>query len=377
MTEPLRILMGSDFHFGVPSMDQESMADAFAETIFPLLADVDIFFINGDFFDTVLNFDNFGFDPVYDIILKLLGLCQKHGVILRVLQGTYSHDRNQLSRFSNFYKRGGFTFNFRFANSIQLEEITIKDRTIKVGYVPDDLPFKSSDEIVDALKDKMRELGWDTIDYACMHGLFDFTLPKIGSKNRIVYSGSQFPFVTKLIDVGHVHQHRIKDNVISNGSFDRMCFGDEDPKGLIRILDYPDHYTAQFIENKNAAVFDTLYFTKADTTVDISNRIDAHLSKIKSNRKISLRFIVENLEHSQAIYDWMKEYHPDVRRAIKKADEVDDTRSMVPSSLLFTQIEKHESPTPKTIASFIRAHIPEKYSITIEQIEAYLEPTPV
>ena len=64
--------MGSDFHFGLPGVEQEEMAVAFAKTIFPLLKETDIFFINGDFFDGPVSFDNPMFDPIYDVIISLL-----------------------------------------------------------------------------------------------------------------------------------------------------------------------------------------------------------------------------------------------------------------------------------------------------------------
>jgi hypothetical protein len=373
MTDPIRIVMGSDFHFGVPTMDQEGMAKAFAETIFPLLEDADIFFINGDFFDTLVQFDKVNFDPIYATIMNTLALCEKHGVILRVLQGTWEHDRNQLLRFETFHRQGGFTFNFKLHANIDLEEIVVRDRVLRIAYVPDDLPFKSSDDIIDVVKNKMSELGWDYVDYACMHGFSEFTLPKIGSSGRIVYRASQFDFVKKVVDMGHVHQHGMWGNIISNGSLDRSCFGDEAPKGVIRILDYEDRYTAHFVENKISAVFNTINLTESKDTVAISETIADHISKIKTDRQISLRFLIDNLEHRDAVKAWMKDNHPTIRHTFKTTRELGDKQIVIPSSELFTPIEKRVAPTPKTIASFVREHIPADYVITTDDIERYLE----
>lgn len=375
MTDPIRMLFGSDFHFGVPTMDQEDMADAFASTIFPMIPDTDIVFINGDFFDTLVIFDNHGFDPIYTTILRLFQLCEQHQVALRVLQGTWTHDRNQCKRFEAFYRNSHATFDFKFVDGISFDTIQVRDRTLKFMYVQDDLPYKSSDEVVAVIQDRLLERGWDSVDYGCMHGFFDFTFPKnVSQDNVIVFREDQFPFVTKLIDVGHVHQHRIEGKVISNGSFDRLVFGDEDPKGCIRVLDYPDHYTAQFVQNKKAAVFDTLVFGSEDTTETIRDRISAHIAGLATERKISFRFIVDSTEQYEAIKTWMRETHPDIRCARKKSSDKAEGHLMIPSSSLIAPMEKRIAPTRATIATFIRNHIPEDYVLTIEEIETYLEP---
>lgn len=374
MTDPIRILMGSDFHFGAPNINQVEMADAFMETLFPLLPDTDIFFINGDFFDTRVNFDNHGFDPLYDVILLLFHLCEKHQVTLRFLQGTWTHDYNQCRRLEAFYRNSHASFNFRYIDSIDLEEITIRDRTLRFFYIPDDLPFKSSDDIVDVLKSKLIEKDWETVDYGCVHGFFDFTFPRnINQDNRIVFKEAQFPFVKKAIDVGHVHQHRVSNNVFSNGSFDRLVFGDEEPKGCIRFLDHPDHYTAIFVQNHHAAVYDTLVFDSNDDTESMRAKIDTHIHNLVTTRKISLRFTVASSDQYEAIKTWMRETHPDIRIMRKKASEGSEGPKLLTSSLI-TTTERKLAPNRKTLSAFVRAHIPEDYILTIDAIETYLEP---
>jgi hypothetical protein len=376
MTDPIRILFVSDVHFGCNSVSQEELANAFAATIFPLLEETDIFFINGDFFDTLVIFDNHGFDPICDTIFKLFYLCEKHNVILRLMQGTWTHDRDQCRRFETFYRYSRATFNFRFVDGIDLEVMSVKDRDLKGMYVPDDLPFKSSDDIVDVIKERLRERGWDSVDYGCMHGFFDFTFPKnVRTDNVVVFKKEQFPFVKKMIDVGHVHQYRKDGHVISNGSFDRLTHGDEDPKGCIKVLDYPDHYTAQFIQNHQAAIFDTLTFVSEDSTETISQKIESHIAGLNTDRTISLRFLVDSSEQYEVVKTWMREHHPNIRCSRKKKSDKDEQQMMIPPSSLIAPVEKIIAPTRKTISSFIRAYIPEDYTLSIEDIEVYLEPT--
>ena len=365
--------MGSDFHFGIPGVDQEEMAAAFAKTIFPLLKDTDILFINGDFFDGPVSFDNPMFDPIYDVIISLLTLCETYGIKLRILQGTWMHDRAQLKRITGFYTHGGFTFDYKLIETVELEEIVFSHRSLKVLYLPDDLPFKSSQDILDVVLDKKAALGWDQIDYVCLHGFMDFTFPKVLSRdNAVVYSEDQFPFVKKLIDAGHVHEHRIVGNAISNGSFDRLVAGDENPKGCIQIDDYPDHYTARFVENTYSAIYDTLIFGDDMSTQDICHQISTHIASLNTERMISLRFIIERSDLKDAIKAWMRETYPKIRLNIKKQSETSDKPVMVPQSALFVTFEREIAPTPKTLPTFIRNHIPEDVVLSVDRIETHL-----
>lgn len=369
----ISILFASDIHFGNYTIDQCELADAFATTIFPLIPDADIFFLNGDFFDREVNFDSCSFDPIYDTIINLFALCERNQTKLRVLQGTWTHDRGQLKRFEVFYRNHRCSFDFKYIDSIELERIVFKDRELKVFYVPDDLAFQNSSDIVEVVKDKMRERGWDSVDYGCMHGFFDFTFPKnISQENRIVFNKEQFPFVKKIINVGHVHQYRSDDFVYSNGSFGRDTHGDEDPKGCIYVSDHPDRYVAKFIENKKANVFDTLVVPTDFDTTDIVKLIKDHLSKLDLTRQIYLRFITDQQEQYEAIKAWMRENHPTIKIVKKKTTDKDDGQSMpIVSSLLIKPL-KRAAPTRQTISACIKSHLNSDDPLTVDEIEARL-----
>lgn len=351
------------------------MAEAFEKTIFPVLAETDILFINGDFFDTLVIFDSHGFDPIYDLILRLFKMCDQHKVALRIMRGTWTHDRNQIRRFNAFYRNSHSTFDFRIVETIDFESIVVRNRTLRFMYVPDDLPFKSSDDIVAVINDKLVELGWNYVDYGCMHGFFEFTYPKgVSQENTIVFREDQFPFIRKLINVGHVHHYGNSGNVFSNGSFDRLCHGEEEIKGCIKVLDYPDHYTAQFVENKYAEIFDTLFFSETDTTEIVRDKISAHLGKIISSRVIHLRFVSETLEFQSAIKEWMDQVYPEVKKTFKTPKDSIRKPIIAPTSDLIQAVEKRVAPTPKTIASFICSYIDKDYNLSIEEVEDLIRP---
>lgn len=371
--DSIKLLFVSDIHFGLTRMDSQEMAENFQKTIFPYVEQSDGVFINGDFYDTVVSFDHHIFDPLYETVLKLYQLCEYHQITLRILQGTWEHDRNQLKRLNAFYQNNKFEFPFRIIEQIEIEELLFKNRSLKFIYAPDDLPVKSSDEIITIMQDKMASVGWSEVDYACLHGFFDFTFPKgISQDNRIIYRENQFPFVKRMIDVGHVHQHRVSGKVISNGSFDRLVFGDEDPKGFIFVEDFVDFYKAHFIENIDAAIFDTLFVNTERDSLIIGEKIRKHLESKTSTRKIHLRFVIESLEQREMIKAFMLEHYPNIGCYFKKIDEEDRQHILLTSSDLVIPTKERVAPTYKNIGGFVKSYIDQDYPLSIEEIDHYL-----
>ncbi len=354
-------------------MDSREMADCFQAMVFPYVEQCDAIFINGDFFDTVVSFDHYLFDPLYETILKLYQLCDHYQITLRVLQGTWEHDRNQLKRLNAFYNNNNFEFPFKIIEHVEAEELLLKDRSLRFIYAPDDLPVKSSDDIIAIMQEKLLSLGWTHVDYACLHGFFDFTFPQgISQENRIIYHEHQFPFVQKMIDVGHVHQHRVSGKVISNGSFDRLVFGDEDPKGFLLVEDFKDFYKAHFIENSQAALFDTLFIGQERNSQIISDKIHHHLKSRISTRKIHLRFVIESLEQREMIKVFMAEHYPHISCHFKKSDEQDKHHILLTASDLMIPTKTRIAPTLKTIGGFVKSYLSEDYPLSLEEIDHYL-----
>jgi hypothetical protein len=375
-TEP-KFLMMSDLHYGSRDIPPHEMADAFRKTVFPMVGDVDLICINGDFYDDAIEFDSVTFDCVYNLIVDLMRECQQHGTKLRLMQGTWTHDRGQVQKFDLFYKSHQFDFDFRFVRNIDFEEISFGEKTLRFMYVPDDIGYTSSEDAVQAIKEKMSDRGWDYVDYGCMHDFFDFTFPKnVSTEYRRVYREEQFPFVHKAINVGHVHQYRVgpMSKAISNGGFDRYVHGDEDAKGMILYVDKEDSYTATFVENKFAAVFDTLVIPESLTTEQITKLITDHLNSLATDRRVNLRFVVDTINKWSVIREWMRDNYRDVRCSMKRSKTVTPIK-MVNGPLLTTSssAEPEEIPTPANLATLVKAMLNPEDPITIDEIQKHLD----
>jgi DNA repair exonuclease SbcCD nuclease subunit len=197
----------------------------------------------------------------------------------------------------------------------------------------------------------------------------------LDASQRVVFRESEFGFVRKMIDVGHVHQFRVVGKVASNGSFDRLVFGDEDPKGCLRVMDYPERYTAQFVENTNAAIFDTLTIPADYDTQDWQTMIRDHLSKRTSSRMRYFRLFLEDFSHRDALRQWVKSEYPDTAFKIEKPKIKDQNAAILPpTSELFTTLERRPAPTPSSIASHVSAWIETEFgqAMSEETVGRYL-----
>jgi hypothetical protein len=104
----------------------------------------------------------------------------------------------------------------------------------------------------------MRETGISKVDYAIMHGQFEYQLPPVVKAQK--HSSEEYlKIVDKLISIGHVHQFSKNDRIIAQGSPDRFTNGDEGPKGHVRaIVRSREDYEIEFIETLDAKIFKSI-----------------------------------------------------------------------------------------------------------------------
>lgn len=223
-------------------------------------AELDMIFIAGDVFDNLLNSVDVIVIDVW--IAKFLSLCKKHNVALRVLKGTPSHDWEQSSRFvyinEQISKIG--------ADLVYFQDLSIwyEERfDMNFLFVPDEWSG-STEQTFSQVRDLLKKKGLKQVDYAIMHGNFEYQLPS-HLKIQKHDSRSYLEIVKHLIFIGHIHTYSQFDRIYAQGSFDRMGHGEEEPKGYLRVTRYPDgHHDVRFIENKGAKRFVTLDYTGLD-----------------------------------------------------------------------------------------------------------------
>lgn len=263
MVEELNIAVVSDIHLGHKRNPTRAIVKNLVEA-FPDNAEtaaLDIIFLAGDVFDGLLTCPSDDAAEADIWIAHLLKLCKKHDILLRVLNGTNSHDFNQSERFITLNNIAEVQADLFYAKDLCIEYI--ERFGINVLYVPDEWEG-STEKALEQVKELMRAKGLVQVDFAIMHGQFEFQLPPFIKAQK--HSSEEYlKLVRELIFIGHVHTYSTNERIIAQGSFDRLSHGEEEPKGHVRAKIRPNgDYEIRFIENKSAMTFQSIDCTDLD-----------------------------------------------------------------------------------------------------------------
>jgi DNA repair exonuclease SbcCD nuclease subunit len=259
----LKIAVFSDIHLGSKKNRAADIVKALDVAIFENKENtqLDIIFLAGDVFDRLLEL-NCEEIPVIDYwITRLLEYCAKYDILLRVLEGTPSHEWKQSIRFITISKMLKLPVNIQYFDNIDIEYI--EEFNIHVLYIPDEIK-PTTEETLDTVKELLASRGISKVDYAIMHGSMDYQLGP-GMHNSPHHSSEEYlQLVKHYIFIGHIHTHSRYDRIIAQGSFDRLSHGQEEPKGYVKAFVDGNSSNVFFIENKLAREHITIDVTGMD-----------------------------------------------------------------------------------------------------------------
>lgn len=253
----IKILSVSDVHLGSKRNKTSKIISNFKKYILnEQNRDIDILVIVGDFYDGLLDLKS---QEGYDIdflIYLILTYCKNNNIILRILEGTPSHDWTQPERFIKLNKILGYEdLNIKYIDNVTVEYIDSFD--IHVLYVPDEIQ-PTPEKTLELVKESMMSKGLDKVDFAFMHGQFEYQLPSHILNIPRHSSNVYLDIVKYFIFIGHIHTHSVNDRIIAQGSFDRLSHGEEEPKGYVLAEVSSNNAEFSFIENKDARIYKTV-----------------------------------------------------------------------------------------------------------------------
>ena len=247
------ILAISDVHIGCPRLDPFLLHERFTKFLYPRITkDIRILFICGDFFDSLINLSNPSSREAMAIIKELKFVCRSVGCDLRVLRGTFSHDRDQPLHFTHREDPNDNSVKMFDKISFEYHEKT----GLNIVYIPDN---HGSDDIYADIAELLRAHNVEKADILIHHGYFVHMFPPgvKPDKNSLDVDIIQ-KYVKGCVLNGHVHRSSIYKNVISIGSFDRLAHDEDGPKGFYQVDIIDGKYKFTFIENKEANKFITV-----------------------------------------------------------------------------------------------------------------------
>jgi hypothetical protein len=247
----------SDIHHGaIPAerMSEEMNAEGgFIDTIAECIDDpkfIGVVF-TGDYFETHLDMNDSRSKIATSLFFAVFEMIKQFNKVMIALRGTYSHEYSQLDHFlalENTYDK------FRVINTVE---------AIQFG------PFKAlciPEEYMDDQEAYYKKAFSKKYDIIFGHGLFTYNAFDANDSERPMakmplFDENKLMQIANLIIFGHVHSHsNFKGKIWYNGSYTRLCHGEEDPKGFLRIdIDSKNskNFSVTLIENKLAPIYRT------------------------------------------------------------------------------------------------------------------------
>ena len=370
-------IFASDFHFGGHSNLEnfKKETDFFIDFVKKNLDELDMVILGGDLFDRVLNFKEPAGKLVSSFFLQLYELLVKNEKYLLYVNGTISHDNNQIYVFQEYLNNY-----FRIYSNLTIDTLFMleNDEPLNFLFIPEEYP-KDKDIYFELIKEECEKYA---PVMAFGHGTFDFTSfesQKIMSEKQLNTApifDSEFMsnLVSGQILFGHIHSPlEWKNKIIYANSFSRNCFGEEKDKGF--LIFYID------IENKTTETKRVInIYAPEYKTIDLSDYefekmpVEEKIKFIKKQKEIypNLRIIdTKNVSSvdSQILQSAFKfdnniKIESNYKRVKKEVSEEDEK---------FDFVLKRSLPFPEIVQKFIK--ISYNKDLSLKEIEEILSET--
>lgn len=290
INQELRYIVLSDIHLGHRNNKTQNIIehlDLFFDHYKPRTDGLNMIIIAGDLFDTLLDMSGPQVHEILVWISRLMRYCAFNKIKLRILEGTPSHDWMQSEMFETVDAISRYEqLDYKYVKSLSIE--VIEDYNLSILYVPDEWHPDTAVTLKE-VKGLLNQYKLSQVDIAIMHGQFTYQLPAAAIKAPRHDEASYLSLVKHFINIGHVHQFSTYERILAQGSFDRLCHGDEIPKGALYMVIRPDQHDEYFfLENKAAMIFKTISLPEK-AFEDITAYLDPKIEKYPAGSFIRLK----------------------------------------------------------------------------------------
>jgi len=347
----MRIAFLTDVHMGHPKVPANIAHDNLKRYLYPHLENIDVLLLGGDFFDDVLTLDiGAGYHATL-IIDELCTMAKQRNFLIRVLRGTWSHDRHQNKFFLRTSLDGpSAKERIKVFDTLSIE--TLEQYGVSIMYIPSELGYDVMAEIPETLAAR----GLDRVDIIAHHGYFRHLLPN--GMDRIpsnTLEASAIKRFAALVVNGHIHSPSVVNNVVNGGSFERCCHGEEENKGFF-LIDYDPVQRSsklEFVVNEGALTFTTLDLRQHGTEEAIDRYVKLQTAlPIVPERPTYLRVLTADVVAKQAISIRAKEHLAPLYVSFDKGDEVIENEYSVDLEVIDLPVLT-ESNLPEHIVSYL------------------------
>ena len=248
--------------------------------------ELDMIIIAGDLFDRLVYYPDPNISLIRRWMFLFLHMCKRRDIVVRILEGTPSHDWKQSVHFITENEVADIGCDIKWVESLSIEHI--ERFGINVLYVPDEWKHETDEVWKDVCKE-LHEKGLSQVDFTILHGAFNYQLPShVPVPTHIP---ERYMEITKyFVFGGHIHKRSQYGNILAAGSFDRLTHGEEEDKGHYRVVvdrDNVDH-EIRFVVTEGAKLYKSVdctglpldeALTKIDNLISTMS-IDSHVRVI-------------------------------------------------------------------------------------------------
>lgn len=319
----IKYLVLSDIHLGHNINKTEYIIanlQSYFNTNYKEFSKLDMICLAGDVFDKLLVSSGIDFLLATEWLTELIIFCKQHNIVLRILEGTPSHDRAQSKVITSIINKLGIELDYKYIDTLYIEHHDILG--INILYIPDEYKHKAEDTYKE-VKELLLERKIKQVDIAFIHGQFHYQLPMVkldSSHNMEDYLN----IVKYYISVGHIHTPSVYERIIAQGSFDRLAHNEEEEKGGVVItISNNGEMSFKFVYNKNAMVFKTYHFEN-ETLEEITSILDKDIKGMKD--KSNIRIISNSEDFISKTIQEIRNRYPTVNIKIEKAKQKEDNK---------------------------------------------------
>jgi len=296
ITKDLKYLVLSDIHFGHRKVKTSEIISNLTKyfddfSINSQFSNLDIIFIAGDLFDSLLDFASIDVHEIIIWLSRLFNFCNRFDIVLRILEGTPSHDWGQSKIADTILKTGTIPIYFRYIDTLSIE--FLEDLQLHILYLPDEW---TADAVTTfkQVKQLLKDNNLEQVDITIMHGGFKYQMPYSPNSTQ-THNEDDYLSITKyFINVGHIHSFSTYDRILAQGSFTRLAHGEEEAKGgIVCYLSKSGESSFNFIENKEARIFKTIELKSLDIDRSLETIVKV-LSKLPDNSYIRIKAKMEH-----------------------------------------------------------------------------------
>lgn len=331
----MKIFCIADIHFG-KRKENESLYKELNKYFLSSIREkgADLVVLLGDLTDTKLQLNSEAVMYYNKFMDDLHRLAESMDFMIIAVNGTFSHERNQIKSFSHYFDKKLIYF----------------DKPGSFFYK--NLGFYILPEEYSRTKEEQANLDYDLKHMDCYsfvfgHGMFDHAgaaaIQSDSTKTRMTWNWKQFEKVKHRVVFGHIHIGTKYKNVIYCGSFSRDKFGEEEPKGFYYFnVENGVLVEEKKIINKDAPKYIYVYVAMLPTELD---------DLLKTLRKYSeendyIRIVIDKPipeEHYNNILSFVKNHeNTSVVNKLPKRLAIKDESEEENTSIYYERLKKYK-----------------------------------